>query len=317
MSRNLRAKPDKKLALEQLSALQAMLQAFGTKLFCASMFWILSDPTKIASQAIRFANSNARLVPFLFNRIQEDLYNHLGRNNRVLKPRQSGFTTFFLLVRLLLPVITTPGKNGLLISQKSGYASKHFNMVRRAYRYIGVVDPLDDMKNTLSQSLKANLLHYEYSNRHELVFDMLDSRLIVESAEVEEAAQGITLHHVVSSETARWPHNPEDTTSNIKGALVPGGTYDEESTANGLGGYFCERYLESMNAEEPDAVPHFYPWTWDESYQGIPDLKTGESRLLTEEEKDVLELDLTEEEYQLIRKMHQELDEVNWNGKAA
>ena len=307
MPRLSKQKPDRKLALDQLQALQAMLKAFGAKMFNASMFWILSDPSKIASHKIK--SFEKRLVPFLWNRIQEDLDEHVGRNNRVLKPRQSGFTTYFLMNRLLLPVITNEGTNGLLISQSGAYATKHFQMVRRAYRYIGAVDPYDEEKNELCRSLKANLLHYEYSNRHELVFDVLDSRLIVESAEVEEAAQGITLHHVVSSETARWPHKPEDTTSNIKAALVPGGTYDEESTANGMGGYFCENYMASMSSSNPDAVPHFYEWYWDASYQGVT-TAAGEVRMLTEEEKTKLEQELTEEEYQLIRKMHRELDVV-------
>jgi hypothetical protein len=289
-----------------------MLKVLGARLFCASMFWILSDPTRTHSQKIKAA-SDRRLVPFLFNRIQDHLYKNIARNNRVLKPRQSGFTTFFLLCRLFLPIITSEGKNGLLISQNSKYAAKHFQMVRRAYKYIGAVNPYNDSENELNISLKRNLLHYEYSNRHELVFDMLDSRLIVESAEVEEAAQGVTLHHVVSSETARWPGDPEATTSNVKGALIPGGTYDEESTANGMGGYFAEMYLASMDEVTPDAKPHFYAHYWDDSYQGIIGTD-GAVRHLTELELDTIEESLTDEEYALILKMHNELSQVAWNG---
>jgi hypothetical protein len=291
--------------------LQQMLKVMGARLFCASLIWVLSDPTRTHSKAIK--ESGRRLVPFLFNMIQDHMYQRLGRNNRVLKPRQSGFTTFFLLCRLFLPIITAEGKNGLLISQNSKYAAKHFQMVRRAYKYVGAVDPYDDSKNELCISLKRNLLHTEYSNRHELVFDVLDSRLMVESAEVEEAAQGVTLHHVVSSETARWPGDPEATTSNVKGALIPGGTYDEESTANGMGGYFCEQYMASVNEESPDAVPHYYSWWWDPAYKGVVD-KTGDTRLLTEVERDELEQDLTEEEYAIIRKMHLELEQVAYVG---
>jgi hypothetical protein len=281
-------------AKDQLDAMQSMLRAWGMKWFLASMIWIL---TKLPSE--QEGAEKSRMVPFVFNRVQEHLYPRLGQNNRVLKDRQGGYTTFFLLVRLFVPSITEGGVNGLLISQNSKYAAKHFQMVRRAHRLIGAMDPRDDSVNGLNQSLKANLLHTEYSNRHELVFDYLDSRLIVESAEVEEAAQGVTLHHVVSSETARWPGDPEATTSNIKGALVPGGTYDEESTANGLGGYFCESFLSALDdPDHADAKPQYYSWWWSDDY----------TMDLSEKQKDELEKDLTAEEYSVIRKMHRELD---------
>lgn len=180
-------------------------------------------------------------------------------------------------------------------------------IARRAYRLIGAEDPLDDSKNAICNSLKANLLHTTYSNRKELVFDQLDSKLLIESAEVEEAAQGITLHHAVGSEVPRWPGNPEETISNIKAAIVPGGTWDEEGTANGAGGYFHEYYLKSMdNEEKVDARAHFYAWWWSDEYQ------LG----LSEKEKDELEKDLTEEEYQVVYQMHKELDDVSYIGNA-
>ena len=278
-----------------------MKKAWGTKHFVAALFWILTkQPTNIPGVEV------SRTIPFLFNRIQTHLVTRLARNNRVLKARQAGMTTFLMLVRLLLNVITEGGKTGLLISQNADYATKHFQIARRAYRLIGAQDPTDDSVNGLCQSLKANLLHTTYSNRKELVFDMLDSRLIVESAEVQEAGQGVTLHHVLSSETARWPSDPEATTSNVKGALVPNGTYDEESTGNSATGYFYEQYLRSMDNEtKADARSHFYGWWWSDEYEHL-DLSKKQTR--------ELEKDLTETEMNLIKKIRAELGaEVGWN----
>jgi hypothetical protein len=286
-------KPDPILVKDQLQALQAMLKAWGTEYFCASMFWIL---VKKARNIPGIGPS--RTVPFQFNRIQRHITTRLARNNRVLKPRQVGFTTYFMLVRLLLNIITEGGKTGLLVSQSSDDAAKHFTIARRAYRLIGAQDPQDDSANKLCLSLKRNLLHTVYSNRRELVFDQLDSQLIIKSAEVEEAGQGITVHHVLASEVARWPGDPEATTSNIKGALVPDGTYDEESTANTAAGYFFEQYMKSMDDEKKaDARAHYYDWFFDDGY----------SITLTKAQMDELEQDLTETEYALIRRMHKEL----------
>lgn len=293
MARTLK-RPDAIAVKDQLQALQAMLKCLGPEAFCAAFFWILSKQ----------GDAGGRIVPFTWNRVQKMIFPKLGRNNRVLKARQPGFTTFFLLVRLFLPVITEGGKGGLLVSQNGAYATQHFVIVRRAYRLIGAVDPYDNTQNELCLSLRANLLHTVYANRKELYFDQLDSKLLVESAEVEEAGQGVTLHHVVASEAPRWPKNPESTISNIKGALVPGGTFDEEGTANGAAGYFFERYIASMNAKVPDAVPHFFAW-----------YETDEFMLdMTEKEKDEMLLDLQADELALIAKMHRELSAVTWMG---
>ncbi len=270
----------------------------GPEAFCAAFIWIL---TKIGNQA-------GRIVPFVWNRAQHHLHPRLWRANRVLKARQPGFTTFFLIVRLFLNTILQGGKGGLLVSQNSQYATQHFVIVRRALRLFGAVDPYDNTQNGLCLSLRANLLHTQYANRRELFFDWMDSKLLVESAEVEEAGQGITLHHVVCSEIARWPKIPENTVSNIKGALVKGGTFDEESTADGAAGYFYERFLASMNdALAADARPHFVPWYISEDY---------ELEMSEQEMQEMLE-DLTEDELRLIKKMHKELSSVAWGGNVA
>lgn len=261
------------------------------------MFWIL---TKLKH---KHGGEESRIIPFRFNLVQTDVEAHLGKNNRILKGRQGGYTTWAILRRLLLPVITEPGKTGMLISQNSKYVQEHFQMARRAHRLIAAEDPMDDSKNTLCKSLKANALHTIYSNRRELVFDQLDSKLIVESAEVGEAAQGVTLHHGVGSEVSRWPGNPEETISNIKGAIVPGGTWDEECTANNAAGYFYEQCLRCMNnPETADATFHYHSWWWTEDYE----------MALSEKEKDELEKDLTEEELAVIHQMHKELEPVAW-----
>ncbi len=248
----------------------------------------------------------SRLVPFVFNPIQRHLYSRLRCMNRVLKARQAGLTTFMTLVRLFVPIITQGGVTGMLVSQNSKYAAIQFMMVRRALKLIGALDPGDPSQNTLCESLKNNLLHTQYSNRRELVFDQIDSRLIVESAEVEEAGQSTTLHHVVCSEVARWPGNPEETISNIKGALVKDGSFDEETTANGMQGYFCEQYLATLNNPAmADAEPHFYSWYFSPEYRDMD---------LTPAQADELLADLTADEIRLIGVIHKELSDVAYIG---
>lgn len=293
-------KPDAKLAHDQLQALQALKAAWGVELFMQTMVWILTKKVEVLGKLV----SPSRLIPFRFNRIQRYLEIHMALWNAVLKARQQGLTTYFLLRQLYLPAVLEPGVGCLLISQSTEYAQEHFAMVRRAHKNFGAVDPFDQTKNELNISLRDNLLHTAYSNRRELVLDMIDSRIRIASAEVEEAGQGITLQHIVASEYARWPGKPEDTLSNVMGSLAPGGTLDKESTANMAVGPFYEEMVRAMeNPKDSAAKGFFFPWWWSDEYADP----------LNNAQAAELEADLSYEELLIIQSMQKDLAPVAWN----
>lgn len=293
--------PDKSLSVDQLQALQAMLRTWGIPAFLGVMFWILQKQDDVKSGDGR----PTRLVPFMLNWVQRDLLDNLAINNLLLKARQIGGTTFFLLVRGLLNVVTNEGTNALLMSQSSEFAETHFLIAARAYRMFGIRDPHDDSVNEVNISFRRNLLHTKFVNRRELYFDMLESRLAVASAEVTEAGQGLTLHHIIGSEYSRWPKNPEETLANVRGALAPGGTVDLECTANGAVGSFYEKFMLAMNApEKSDAKAHFYPWYASSEY----------TMDLTPVQCDELAKDISEDELRLIAQMHTDMSSVAWLG---
>lgn len=258
----------------------------------AAMFWILAKNKD---------SDGSRLIPFKLNKIQKHIISVLAVLNLLVKPRQIGGTTFFSLYRLILPAIIEGGIGCQLISQSSEYAQKHFEVIRRADRYMAMVDPANSEVNQLNRALKANLLHTAYSNRKELIYDQLDSRIMVATAEVEESGQGVTLHHILADEYSRWPGNPEATLNNVRGALVTGGTVDKQCTANGAAGPFYEDVLRALaDAKKSDAKLHFYPWYW------------ADDCMLdwSPEQFKELEADLQEDELKLIFKIHKELEPV-------
>lgn len=186
--------PDPAIVSVQLQALQNMYKAIGPDGFSSKMFWILRKNPEKGEKDVLPAGSkmwNRRLVPFVHNRIQLDLDANLKQRNICLKPRQGGYTTFFIIMRLLLPCILEPGAGGLLISQNHTYATLHFAILQRAVRYFGVKDPYDRTKNVIADDLRQHLLHTKATNRREIVFDQLESRIVIDSAEVEEAGQGL------------------------------------------------------------------------------------------------------------------------------
>lgn len=291
--------PDKTLCLDQLQALQAMVKGWGVTAFLAAMFWILQKQDDLGAGH----EQPTRLVPFILNDIQRNMLTNLERNNLLLKARQIGGTTFFLLVRGLLEVMTNEGCNALLVSQSREFAEAHFLMAARAYRYFGVRNMRDDRENEINLSFRKNLLHTKYVNRRELYFDNIESRMAVATAEVEESGQGLTLHHLIGSEYARWPKNPAATLANLRGALAPGGTVDLECTANGAVGSFFEKFtVAKVNPINSDSKCHYYSWYFSDDL----DMK------MNEKEKEELRKDITEDEIRLVAQMHSELHDVSW-----
>lgn len=273
-------------AKDQLQALQAMLKSWGAVAWMAAMFWIL--------------DKNGRIVPFRLNRIQSACEEDQARNNIFGKPRQSGFTTWCLLRRGFLPVLTDYGIGSLLISHNGEYAGENFRIVLRAYRLLGALDPYDSTQNMVSQAYRQNVWKVRLSNKKELVFEYLDSKIRIASAEVEEAGQGLTLHHVIADEYARWPGSPRATLANVRGALVPGGTVDKPSTANGLQGPYYEDVMESMDNAKAVERFHYFSWWWDDTY--FLDL--------SKEQRVELVKDLTADELKVIAQMHKELSQA-------
>src|SRR5262249_3026515 len=149
------------------------------------------------------------------------------------------------------------------------------------------------------------------SNRKEIVFDQLDSRILIESAEIEEAAQGFTLNHVVCTEVARWPHNPEETMANMKEAIAAGGTLDIESTPNGMGGYYFEEYKRAeRGGKDAEFKAFFHPWFWHDEYR----IKEG---MLREDDDEGGEPDeyLNEEEKRKRELFQLDLEQMTWRRK--
>lgn len=275
---------DPKIAADQLKALQLIKNTWGIPVFCRRFFTIL------AKREV-WKKIQTRLVPFDMTKIQQDLTNTAGKNNITVKGRQIGSTTWHIIVRLLMPAILEPGSSGLLISQTKPYGAQHFRIFQRALKnFAKNGQPSSAGTVFTSDMFLKHLLHTQYSARHEIVFDFLDSKVLVETAENPDAGTGLTIDHLVATEVAYWMRNPEELLAQAKEAVPKNGTKDYESTPNGMGGYFFEEWQRSKEPQ-PEFTSHFYPWWFHEEYQQDPpaDRKT----MTEEEEKMVKEFDWT------------------------
>lgn len=268
-------------ARDQLAALQHIWKAYGAGFFCKQFIFILRKKI-LPGQIMPKGAWNKRLVPWDFSRIQRDMERKFRKKNLVLKPRQIGSTTYHIIRRLYLPSILEPGTASLLISQTKSYGAQHFGILHRSHRHFAKVDPFDDTKNQFAQELHDHLLHTQFSARHELVFDFLDSRVLVDTSENPEVGQGLPgISHLVMTEVPRWRHQPEETVANVTESVHSEGTIDQESTPNGMGGYFFEEWMRGETGTGAYTC-HFYPWWWQEEYQSDEPLNPPE---LTDEER--------------------------------
>ena len=286
--------PDPQLARHQLELLQSMYRRWGPIEFARRAFWIIRKNPEEGEQDLLPRDNrfwNRRLVPFVQNRIQRDLCQKIiisgSKRNIILKPRQVGLTTWIIIMRLLLPVLLEPGSGSMLISQNAEYAAAHFGILRHAYRHFMEADPYDRSVNEWAIDLRQHLLHIAYSNRRELIFDQIDSRVRCASAEVEETGQGFTIQHLACTEVSRWQGKPEETLANAKEAIPTDGTMDIECTPNGAGGYFFEEWGRSTNVGNPkrEFMPHFHPWWWQDEYRRKPAIPLNN---LKEEERSLV-----------------------------
>lgn len=297
-----RSQPDPGLVKDQLHQLQVMFRVYGAETFCRFMFWILRKTPEPGEKLVLPASfMNRRLVPFVWNRVQRDLDNRCRERNIMLKYRQGGYTVWCLLRRLFMPALLDPGTTSMLISRNNEYVARHFSILHRSYRLFGAVDPYDKTKNTLTSQLHQHLLHLRYSNRRELILDQLDSQMICESGESLELGQGVTLQHVVADDVAHWSGDVEEKLANMKEAIVPDGTLDMPSTANGLGGFFyeeCQRARDPRN-KQAEFTYFFHPWWWEDGYR---------SRVPKDYEP-------TPEEEDVKRKFRLDLEQMVWRRK--
>lgn len=287
--------------------LQNRIKVLGVEEFCANTMWVLRKKPK-EGQVVPKSHLNKRLVPFKFNKVQSLFTNTCGKKNTIVKYRQAGFTTYGVNVRLLLPAMTEPGFASLLISQTNGYATQHFGIIRRTHRFFLKTDPYNDTNpaNLLWYQLQQNLLHTAYSSRKELVFDFLDSRVLIDTAMNEEVGQGLPgLSALWCTEIARWPRDPAATMANVSEAVHHDGTIDKESTPNGLGGYFYEDYQRAKESRDPNFQGHFYPWPYDEEYREKP---LDDESILT----DRMNEEQLEAEAESRKRFQLDMEQITW-----
>jgi len=218
---------------------------------------LIPDDGDFIQKLFKIVDKRSRLVPFKFNQAQLELLRVIQRLESegrrimlcVLKGRQMG-CSIFLQAFLLMKALRQENSNCLVIADQDKNSRYIFGLAKRMF---------------LSLIFQPKT---KYSTKEELIFeDPLGSRYWVETARNFAAGRSRTIQHVHLSEVAYFP-NASATMTSLAPALVdtPGNWMVFESTANGYGDYFYEKWKQAESGET-DLVPVFLPWYWSEEYQ--------------------------------------------------
>jgi hypothetical protein len=238
--------------------------------------WKDSFP-KYAEACLILKNKAGVLEPFKLNAAQRYIHERLEQQKRetgkvralILKARQQGVSSY-VSARFYHRTQFFIGTRVFILTQEQDATDQLFGMVDRFHRY-----------NSVEVRLPTGA-----SNAKELVFPAADSGYSVGTAGSKSVGRSKTFQCLHGSEVAFWP-NAEDHFAGVVQALadLPGTEAILESTANGIGGSFHERW-QNAEAGVGDYIPIFVPWFWSDEYER--DLPVGFQ--LSEEEEDYARL---------------------------
>lgn len=212
---------------------------------------------------VRPKDPRAGNVPLVLNRAQQYLHDSLEDQRSktgkvralVLKGRQQGISTY---IGGRFYWVTTHGRGirCFILTHEQDATDNLFTMVSRYH---------DNCPALVRPQTGA-------SNAKELYFDRLESGYAVGTAGTKAVGRSQTIQLFHGSEVAFWPNAGTHFAGVVQAVPdLPGTEIVLESTANGVGGEFHERWQQAERGEG-DYIAVFIPWFWQEEYtRPVPD----------------------------------------------
>jgi hypothetical protein len=210
-----------------------------------------------APSALKIRTKSGKIEPFELNKAQRYIHERLEKQLSeqgyiraiILKGRQQGCSTY-IGGRFYWKVQFRKGVRAFILTHEQEATNNLFDMTDRYHEH---------NKAALKPSTGA-------SNAKELHFDKLDSGYKVGTAGTKGVGRSQTIQYFHGSEVAFWPH-AETHAAGVMQAIPnePGTEIILESTANGMGNYYHQKWQEA-EAGEGDYIAIFVPWYWQDEY---------------------------------------------------
>lgn len=211
-----------------------------------------------ATRCLRIRAKDGSIQSFTLNAAQTYLHSRLEAQREatgkvralVLKGRQQGISTY-VGGRYYHKVSHNRGLRCFILTHEQDATNNLFGMVDRYHQHV---------PSLVKPSTGA-------SNAKELYFDRLESGYAVGTAGAKATGRSQTVQLFHGSEVAFWPNAPTHFAGVVQAIPdLPGTEVILESTANGVGGEFHERWQQAEKGIG-DYIAIFIPWFWQDEYR--------------------------------------------------
>lgn len=203
------------------------------------------DIRRLSSRSWRIKNlywikdKNQKKVKFRPNQFQEALVNDKSKKQEVLKARQLGISTYYL-IRYLDAAAFKPNTTVAILSHKQDSMRKLFQIIRRAHKYMDPeIQPAVDKGG---------------GSAYELRFPEIDSKIYCCMEAVSDS-----VNHLHISEFGLMDSDERVKTS--LDSVTKNGSISIESTPRGFN-HFYDHWV-----DDNGFTKHFFPWYQDPYYQ--------------------------------------------------
>lgn len=227
----------------------------------AALARLRNDFGQYAPACLKIKTKAGKIIGFSMNRAQQYIHEKLEEQKRrtgkvralILKGRQQGASTY-IGGRFYHRASLHAGVSVFILTHEQAATDNLFNMVARYHEHT----PLKPATGA--------------ANAKELLFSKLDSGYSVATAGQKAAGRSKTSQLFHGSEVAFWPNAKDHFASSVQTVPdEPGTEIILESTANGVGGEFYERWQRAESGAG-DYIAIFVPWYWEEGYRRpVPD----------------------------------------------
>lgn len=166
----------------------------------------------------RIITTDSQRVPFLLNPVQQRFHEEASGMDIILKARRQGFSSDILAV-FAADFLLVPDTHSVVVADDSDNAT---GLLERVKLYVEEYGDINKIKVPL-----------KYNSKYELVNGALNSRYTIGTAKNVQFGRSKTITNLHLSEAAFYPYLPK-LLAGAGSAVVPGGKFVIETTANGF-----------------------------------------------------------------------------------
>jgi len=226
------------------------------------------DPRSWIEANLSIRDKDRNVIPFRFNAVQNEYYEHRTSRDIILKPRQLGFTTLVCGL-YFADTLSRRNTSSVIVAHDLESTKRIFGIIQLFWEW-------------LPEEVKQLVGPPSRSNRRELFWPKINSHFYIGTAGSRNFGRGMTINNVHASEFALWPRPEEALVSLTEAVPKEGGRIILESTANGVGNFFHDFWI-AAKEERNGFEDQFYVWFEDPSYRQLGDpigeLSAEEQRL--------------------------------------